>query len=870
MPTAKPKTIRLKDYRPTPYLIDTVALTFRLSPQATRVLSKLDLRPNAKIKSRGALRLDGERIKLVSIAINGKLLNETEYKCDAESLTVLKPPQKRFTLEIETECAPASNTELSGLYMSNGIYCTQCEAQGFRRITYFYDRPDVLAVYHVRIEAPRDMPVLLSNGNLIAQGIIDNSDLHFAQWHDPHPKPCYLFALVAGDLAKVEDSFTTMEGRHVALGIYVEKGKQDRCAWAIQSLKAAMKWDEEAFARAYDLNIFNIVAVSDFNMGAMENKGLNIFNDKYILARSDTATDTDFELIEAIIAHEYFHNWTGNRITCRDWFQLCLKEGLTVFRDQEFTSDLRSRAVKRIDDVQDLRERQMPEDLGPLQHPPRPSEYIEINNFYTATVYEKGAEICRMLKTLVGNTAFGKGMQLYFSRHDGQAATIEQFIKCFEDASRKSLRQFFRWYEQAGVPLVSITEKFDAKRKSYHLTISQTVKRRKGQKAKKPLHMPLDIGLLSEGGKVLIKSLELKRASQVFNFTKVEKKPVLSFNRGFTAPVISTRRTNVAEHLYLLRHDTDRFNKWESGQQLAQRLILANYQNGASSKWQSETQTFADAMHASLIDETLEPAFRAKLLEMPELGSLAEALGKNINAAKLSVARVSLRKALGLAWDGDLEYEYQGLANAEPYAPDAASNGKRALRGALLSLAAEANALWVQSAIRQQFSARANMTEEFGALRVAVYSGGDLAEELLQKFQNRHGKDPLLMDKWFAVQALAPGHNVAGRIRKLMAHDAFSFKTPNRVYALLRNFIGGNFAGFHDADGCGYQLAAEVIKQLNAINPQVAARLATGFRSWRLFDEDRRKHAQSAMEDILGSKMLSRDVNEIISRTLKS
>ena len=870
MAALKPKTTRLKDYLPTPYLIDTVALTFRLAPEVTRVVSRLELRANPKVKARGVLRLDGERIKLIAIKLNHKPLAEGEYISDNESLTILRPPTSRFVLEIETECAPASNTELSGLYMSNGVYCSQCEAQGFRRITYFYDRPDVLATYKTHIEAPRNCPVLLSNGNPQTSGAIAGTDLHYAEWHDPHPKPCYLFALVAGDLAKVEDRFTTINGREVALGIYVEKGKEDRCAWAMTSLKAAMKWDEEAFARAYDLDVFNIVAVSDFNMGAMENKGLNIFNDKYILARPETATDSDFELIEAIIAHEYFHNWTGNRITCRDWFQLCLKEGLTVYRDQEFTSDLRSRAVKRIEDVQDLRGRQMPEDLGPLQHPPRPSEYIEINNFYTATVYEKGAEICRMLKTLLGAKTFARGMQLYFRRHDGEAATIEQFIKCFEDASRRSLNQFFRWYEQAGVPKVSVIEHYDTKRKTYSLKISQKVKRRAGQKPKKPLHMPIEIGLLFGSGKEISKSLELTRATQVFKFSDIADKPVLSFNRSFTAPIISMQRSSFTDQLFLLRQDSDSFNKWEATQQIARRLVLSHYQKGETAKWQFETATFAGALREPLLDDTLETALRAKFLELPELGSFAEALGKDVDAARLENARSNLRRTLGLRLATELHDLYQSLDNNAHYAPDAASNGRRALRAEALSLASTTKASWVEDAARKQFSARANMTEVFGALRVAAHCEGDLGDELLQEFEQRHSKDPLLMDKWFAVQALVPSAHTVIRVRALMVHEAFSLRTPNRVYALLRNFIGGNFAGFHDANGAGYQLAAEVILSLNAINPQVAARLATGFRNWRLFDTPRRKHAQAAMQKITQSKVLSRDVSEIISRTLKA
>ncbi len=870
MPTVKPKTIYLKDYRPTPYLIDEVELAFHLAPQATRVVSKLSLKPNLKVKKRGALRLDGKHIKLISVSLNGKLLSAVSYTVDTLSLTLTKPPNKRFTLEIETECAPQENTALSGLYMSNGVYCTQCEAEGFRRITYFYDRPDVLSIYTVRIQAPKTLPVLLSNGNPVASGPVADTDCHIAWWHDPHPKPCYLFALVAGNLAKVEGTFTTIEGRDVGLGIYVEQGKQDRCDWAMKSLKAAMKWDEDAFKRAYDLDVFNIVAVSDFNMGAMENKGLNIFNDKYILARADTATDTDFELIETIIAHEYFHNWTGNRITCRDWFQLCLKEGLTVFRDQEFTSDLRSRAVKRIDDVQDLRSRQLPEDMSPLQHPPRPSQYVEINNFYTATVYDKGAEICRMLKCLLGHKTFARGMQLYFKRHDGQAATVEDFIKCFEDTSRKSLKQFFRWYEQAGTPVVSVIEKYSSKRGIYSLTVSQNVNERKGQKVKKPLHIPIEMGLLLPDGKSLHSSFELKTPKKTVTFRNMQQKPILSFNRGYAGAFVTQRPSAFEDQLHITSHDDDSFNRWEATQTLAHDLVVNFYRNGNSAKWQKLAASFATALRAPLLSETLEPAYRAKLLDMPELVAMAQSLKRNVDSTRLEMATQTLRATIGAALGSDLEKLYHANASAAAYVPDSNSNGKRSLRGAVLALAADAKAQWVTDALRRQFAARANMTEEFKALRVATVFGGKLAKEMVQEFHDRHQHEPLLMDKWFAAQALVPATETVQRVHKLTKHAAFNLKTPNRVYALLRNFIGGNFSGFHSADGAGYALAAEMIIKLDAINPQVASRLATGFRTWRLFDATRRKNAQAKMKEILTTKDLSRDVHEIISRTLKA
>jgi aminopeptidase N len=553
-----PSTIYLKDYKPAPFAVDSLHLDFSLEPRATRVKSRLEIK---SLVPNQPLVFAGEKLKLVGLKLNG---GEVDHAVDDESLTIAQTPAGTFTLEIETECNPVGNTALSGLYQSNGMYCTQCEAEGFRRITYFYDRPDVMTRYTVRMEAVKALcPVLLSNGNYQSGGAIAGTDRHFAVWHDPHPKPSYLFALVAGDLAGVHDSFTTMSGRKVQLGIYVEKGKEDRCAWAMESLKASMRWDETAFGREYDLEVFNIVAVSDFNMGAMENKGLNVFNDKYILALPETATDTDYTNIEAIIAHEYFHNWTGNRITCRDWFQLCLKEGLTVFRDQEFSSDLRSRAVKRIADVKTLRARQFPEDGGPLSHPARPSSYIEINNFYTPTVYEKGAEICRMMKTLIGETSFRKAMDIYFERHDGEAATIEDFVACMADASGRDLTQFFKWYEQAGTPRINVKTAYDEKAKMFDVTLEQQTMPTPGQPHKQPMHIPLNLGLIGANGEDMVLDLEgvgklntplieLTAEKQTFRFRNVLNRPVLSINRWFSAPVILQAKQTADEQLFMI------------------------------------------------------------------------------------------------------------------------------------------------------------------------------------------------------------------------------------------------------------------------------------------------------------------------------
>ena len=876
-----PKSISLKDYRPTPFLAEHVHLTFRLDETATLVRAVYHFRPNPKVKGNAhKLVLDGEKLVLRSVELDGMAVSEGAYTLSDTKLVLHTLPRRKFELVIETVCNPAANTALSGLYISNGVYCTQCEAEGFRRITYFYDRPDVMARYRVRIEAPLTSPELLCNGNPTAKGSMNEAGWHFAEWDDPHPKPSYLFALVAGDLGNVKDQFTTRDGRTVELGIYVEKGKENRCAWAMQALKAAMNWDEKVFGRTYDLDVFNIVAVSDFNMGAMENKGLNIFNDKYILARPETATDTDFELIEAIIAHEYFHNWTGNRITCRDWFQLCLKEGLTVFRDQEFTSDLRSRAVKRIEDVQDLRSRQFPEDMGPLQHPARPSSYIEINNFYTATVYEKGAELCRMMKVLIGDKAFAKAMQLYFKRHDGEAATVENFVACMADASGRKMKQFFRWYEQAGTPVLKVSGVYDAKRKTYRLNLKQSVPRRKGQPVKKPLDMPVQLGLVGPGGgdmKLTLRGqrplrtggLAFARVAQEFVFVDVPHKPVLSINRGFSAAVVVQQKASSDTLVFLIGHDSDSFNRWDAAQTLALDLIVARYHGRKPNLWPKLVADFSAALDRLLQDSQLDDAFKAKMLELPDFSELMAALGKNIDSDRLFQAREFLRERLAQNLDGTLQKAVADTAYDGPYAPDAASTGRRALRYGALGLAAAGRAPWATQTVRQDFADAQNMTAEYSALGIATRLDETMAERLLDSFYQRHAEDHLLIDKWFAAQAVMPGGNAPARVRHLMTHDAFNMKTPNRVYALIRNFIGGNITGFHAASGAGYELAADAILALDVINPQVASRLATGFRTWRMFDAPRRAKAERALKRILTTSGLSRDVDEIISRTLR-
>ncbi len=691
-----PQTIHLKDYKPVPYLIDSVDLDFRLEPEATEVRSRLSMRPNpASSEARAPLVLDGEKIELLSVRLDGRLLDSADYAVSSSSLTITMVPQAAFTLEIVNRCNPTANTELSGLYMSNGMYCTQCEAEGFRRITYFHDRPDVMARFRVRMEAPRAaMPILLSNGNPVDAGGIAGTDRHFAIWDDPFPKPSYLFALVAGDLAGVHDRFKTMSGRDVALGIYVEKGKEDRCGWAMEALKASMRWDETAFGREYDLDVFNIVAVSNFNMGAMENKGLNVFNDKYILALPGTATDADYVNIEAIIAHEYFHNWTGNRITCRDWFQLCLKEGLTVFRDQEFTSDMRSRAVKRIADVKTLRARQFPEDGGPLAHPVRPTAYMEINNFYTPTVYEKGAELCRMMKALIGEQAFRKAMDIYFERHDGEAATVEDFVRCMADASGRDLTQFFRWYDQAGTPQLAAEGRYNAKTRTFELRLEQTTLATPGQAEKLPLHIPLGIGLVGPDGEDMALDLEgvgnlnspmieLTEARKTFRFRNVPHRPVLSLNRGFSAPVKLKINNAPADQLFLMCNDRDSFNRWEAGQVRGRDLILSAMGGVISVKQLSD---YARALAKILEDPSIDDAFKALMLGLPPEADIAAAIGKDVDTDAILAARDGVRAAIGRKLETLLDGIWQRTREDRSYAPDAASTARRSLRYAALQL----------------------------------------------------------------------------------------------------------------------------------------------------------------------------------------
>jgi len=874
--TAQP--IRLKDYRPPDWLVDTVSLEVRLHPTEARVRATLALRPNPN-SAPAPLVLNGDGLSLTSLKLDGISLNAENYVATPESLTIAQPPNEPFKLEVETAIDPSANTQLSGLYRSNDTYCTQCEAEGFRRITYFPDRPDVMAVYTTRIEADKaEAPVLLANGNLVEHGEVSDGR-HFAVWHDPHPKPSYLFALVGGDLACVEDHYVTMSGRNVTLRIYVEHGKQDRCTYAMESLKRAMRWDEQAFGREYDLDIFMIVAVSDFNMGAMENKGLNVFNDKYVLASADTATDADFAHIEAVIAHEYFHNWTGNRITCRDWFQLCLKEGLTVFRDQEFSSDMRSRPVKRISDARGLRATQFIEDAGPLAHSVRPETYKEINNFYTTTIYEKGAEIVRMVQTLLGPEKFRAGMDLYFARHDGEAATVEQFIQCFADVSGRDLTQFMRWYSQAGTPEVTVKGKFDAPRKTYRLECKQTVPPTPGQPTKEPMVIPLSLGLVDKNGRDLPLCLSsgepvrqgvvvLNESMAIFEFANLDEHPVISINRGFSAPIKLITDLSVDDLAFLAAHDSDPFNRWQALQTISMRLLIDNVDALRSGRPARKYDQLMLALATILEDAALEPAFVALALAPPGDGDIAREIGSDIDPDAIFHARAALRAAIGEQLGAALTTLCDRMTFSGGYSPDARSAGRRALRNTAIDLLAATGKPAAIARVFRQYETADNMTDRMAALVTLSLHDVPEREHALGDFYARYASDALVVDKWFSLQASIPQPGTLENVRRLTTHPAFSFGNPNRVRALIGAFAQGNTTQFNRADGLGYDFVADTVLTLDPKNPQISARLATAFRSWRILEGGRRAKAESALTRIKGVSSLSRDLADIVERAL--
>jgi aminopeptidase N len=878
MRTEETRPVRLSQYRPPDWLVETVDLDVKLHPTQVPVRATLTLKPNPAAAVPAPLQLDGDGLTLIALKLDGEPLSADQYVATPDGLTLAQPPRRRFTLEIETRVDPSANTQLSGLYRSNGTYCTQCEAEGFRRITYFPDRPDVMAVYTTRIEADKaEAPVMLANGNLRESGDLSDGR-HFAVWEDPWPKPSYLFAMVGGKLGHIEDSFTTMSGRTVALRIYVEPGKEDRAGHAMNSLKRAMRWDEEKFGREYDLDMFMIVAVSDFNMGAMENKGLNVFNDKYVLASATTATDNDFLSIEAIIAHEYFHNWTGNRITCRDWFQLCLKEGLTVFRDQEFTADQGSRVVARIGDVRGLRAHQFVEDAGPLAHPVRPEIYREINNFYTTTVYEKGAEVVRMIQTLIGPQLFREGMDLYFERHDGEAATVEQFVQCFADASGRDFSQFMRWYSQAGTPEVVASGDYDPRARTYRLDLAQTVPPTPGQPEKEPMVIPLVTGLLARDGrelplKVAGKHVErgllvLEQAAQSFVFEDIRERPVLSINRGFSAPIKLAANLGADDQRLIAARDSDPFNRWQAVQTLGIMLLVGNVARLRAGRDLEADEGLLDALAAILAEPKLEPAFVAEALTPPSEADVAREIGRDVDPDAIFRARAGLRTLIGLHLNAALTAAYNSLTVTGPYSPDPVSAGRRMLRNVCLDLLAATQERHAIQLAAQQYETADNMTDRMAALATLSLHAVPERTAALDDFYQRYRNDPLIVDKWLALQAMTPDPATLDRVRALTGHPAFSMSNPNRVRSLIGAFAHSNPTQFNRPDGLGFEFIADRILELDPGNPQVAARMATAFRSWRALEPTRRGRAQAALRRIAAAPKLSRDVGDIAERAL--
>jgi aminopeptidase N len=877
-----PRPVLLKDYRPPAYLVSTVRLDVSLHPTRTRVQCALKVRPNpALARPAGALRLDGELLQLESIRLDGRLLGAGDYKATERDLTIAAVPPREFDLETTTYCNPEANKALTGLYLSKGIYCTQCEAQGFRRITYFPDRPDVLARYEVRIDADRnEAPVILSNGNPVERGTSDGGRRHYAVWRDPHPKPSYLFALVGGNLASFASDFTTASGRKVDLRIYVEPGKEERCAWAMDSLKRAMQWDEERFGREYDLDVFNIVAVSDFNMGAMENKGLNIFNDALVLASPETATDSSFIGIERVIAHEYFHNWTGNRITCRDWFQLCLKEGLTVFRDQEFGADERAGAEQRIDEVRALKARQFPEDAGPLAHPVRPDRYIEINNFYTATVYQKGAEIVRMIQTLLGRDGFRKGMDLYFARHDGQAATVEDFIACFEDASGKDLKQFMTWYSQAGTPELVCQLDYDADAKTAELTVSQVLPATPGEARKKPLHVPVKLGLIGGNGQDLDLTLasgqrladgviELRKRTEKFRFEAVPSRPVASLLREFSAPVNLTIDRTDAELQFLMAHDSDPFNRWQAAQDYATRVLKQAVAARRTKRRADQPNGFIDALAVTLVDDGLEPGYRAQVMVLPSESDLARVIGENVDPLAVHKVRNALRKAIGTRLHDKLARIYRAMETKGPYSPAPGPAGRRALRNVALGYLTNRRRPDDLARVAAHFEQSRNLTDEIAALSMLSEINAPARSAAFARFYERWHHDHLVIDNWFVYQAVSPLASSLATVRKLTRHPLFSIKNPNKVRSLIFAFAMGNLVNFNRPDGQGYAFVADRVLEIDRFNPQIAARLLSSFRSWKSLEAGRRRVARRTLQRVAKAKPLSPDVFEMVSRMLE-
>jgi len=886
MRTDTPQTIYRKDYTAPSYLVDTVELGFDLDPARTVVANRLTLRRNPDSAQR-EIELYGEDIDMVAIRLNGKILDEKDFRIEGSLLLIPTAPDapEQVVLEIETICVPENNTTLSGLYVSNGNFYTQCEAEGFRRITYFPDRPDVMAKYTVMLRADKDKyPVLLSNGNLIEEGELDDGR-HYALWEDPFKKPSYLFALVAARLVCQEETFPLADGRQALLQVWVEEGNLDKTDYAMQSLKRSIRWDEERWNLELDLDRFMIVAVGDFNMGAMENKGLNIFNTKYVLANPRVATDVDFQGIEAVVGHEYFHNWTGNRVTCRDWFQLSLKEGLTVFRDQEFSADMigtsTGRAVTRIDQVRTLRQAQYPEDAGPMAHPVRPDSFVEINNFYTVTVYEKGAEVVRMYQTLLGRDGFRKGMDLYFERHDEQAVTCDDFRLAMADANGRDLTQFERWYSQAGTPIVQAETRWDEQAGTYALRLVQTCPPTPGQPEKLPFHIPVAVGLLGKDGRDLPLNvdgrdygttavLELTEADQTFVFSGITEQPTPSILRDFSAPVILKYGYNDAELALLFSHDSDPVNRWEAGQRLAMSRLIKLAGTAGGNGTLDLDEVFIEAMRKMLADESLDPAFREQALLLPSETMIADQLDV-VDPMAIHIARQFVRADIGARLRTELLAQYHANQTPGEYSPDAESIGKRALKNLALAYLCAAPDAETIALAEKQFDNADNMTDRVAALGALVHAraaGFEAnAAAALQRFYDDFQGEALVVDKWFAMQASASTTDV-NAVRELMTHPAFTLRNPNRARSLVSTFCAGNPVGFHAADGSGYAFWAEQVIALDALNPQVASRLARAMDRWRRYAPALQVYMKAALQQVAGQAKLSNDVREIVGKAL--
>ncbi|MCW9030975.1 MAG: aminopeptidase N [Gammaproteobacteria bacterium] len=877
-----PNTIFLKDYESPVYLVKHVKLHFDLHETETIVTSQLTVNLNIENTSlEKKFVLDGQNLELLSVKVNGELLSIDDYACDSEQLVITAIPS-RCEVEIQTRINPENNKALEGLYLSSEMFCTQCEAQGFRRITYFPDRPDVMSTYEVTIVADKNKyPVLLSNGNLVAKGESEKGK-HWATWQDPSLKPSYLFALVAGDLFCKEDTFTTMSGRVISLQVFVEHENSHKCDHALMSLKQAMKWDEDTYGREYDLDIYMIVAVNDFNMGAMENKGLNVFNASCVLASPDTATDADYYNIQSIIAHEYFHNWSGNRVTCRDWFQLSLKEGFTVFRDQEFSADLNSRAVKRIDDVNVLRNHQFAQDSGPMAHPIRPDHYIEISNFYTVTVYNKGAEVVRMIRNLVGGEGFRKGTDLYFERHDGQAVTTEDFVKAIEDANDIDLSLFQNWYSQAGTPELEVSGSYSETDEAYKLDIVQSCPDTSGQTNKKPFHIPLQIGLIDENGFDIPlfldgnkgssgsnqMTLELKNKSESFIFYNVNSAPVVSINRGFTSPVKIKIQHSDDELSFLFSHDRDEFNRWDAGQSLAINTLLNLIKLIREKQPLVIPDNVINSYRQTLTNSELDRALIAQAMTLPSEGYLADQLDI-VDVDGIHQARTFMRMELAKSLRREFEHVFQQGQSDAVYLFQADEMARRDLNQVCLSYLMLLQDDDIISVCMNQFENANNMTDVLSALNNLTHYDTELRQQALDKFYDKWKHDAQVVEKWFAIQATSDLPDILAKVKILMQHEAFTLSNPNKVRSLIGRFCAGNIAHFHAADGSGYTFLADQVLALDSMNPQIAARLIQSMSRWRRYDDKRQTLMRKQLERILAKKGISKDVYEITSRSLE-